>query len=152
MVVTSHNTFIKSHRMYNEKHPYFWFSFGWRWSVSVWSQIWRVGKTAYGTLGFMGNDGSWELKTIVKNKCFMLTPGTDWLRAVREWRQEKTATESCNGTVCLSTWETTVPCERNTFIIWSPEAISLSKPQRSHFSQIHQMLWSLYGHIYPPEK
>lgn len=25
MVVTSHNTFIKSHRMYNEKHPYFWF-------------------------------------------------------------------------------------------------------------------------------
>ena len=23
MVVTSHNTFIKSHRMYNEKHPYF---------------------------------------------------------------------------------------------------------------------------------
>ena len=25
MVVTSHNTFINSHRMYNEKHPYFWF-------------------------------------------------------------------------------------------------------------------------------
>ena len=55
-------------------------------------------------------------------------------------KSRKTATESCNGTVCLSTWETTVPCERNTFIIWSPEAISLSKPQRSHFSQIHQML------------